>query len=183
MSTNFVHVLTIIGEAANEAESAFAEVLAKRIEAQPGCYRTEDWSESDQKDTQHLCERLIAAARNLPVLYYGAYIDGWSVANSMTHRLRWPGGTRREICGFSFSLAFYPSRFCEDILNQINRLRRTKLYRKQAEDRWFVDHIREAIQAALWLDLTFLVVAISEVGGPSRCDEEIKAAVKKPLSF
>jgi hypothetical protein len=183
MSTSIVHVLTVIGNGAKEVEAACEQLLAKRVERHPTEYGSDDWSERDLKAIEDLCSALIEAARDLPVVYYAQYIDAWSVADSRFRLLEWPDGRRRQIYGSGFGMAFYPSTFCQDILAQIKRFRRRRLYRNQAEDRWFLDQMKEAIEAALWLRAPFLVVSISQCLGPSREDEEIKAALDTPLGL
>ncbi len=181
MSTSLVHTLTIIGIGAIQIETACDELLGRRVKRSPRSHGTDDWSESDRKDIEGLCTTLIGAARSLPVVYYAEYLDSWDVANSRFRSLPWPDGKKREICGSGFGMAWYPSRHAEAFLTQIKRLRRSKLYREQAEDRWFVDHIKEALEVARWLQAPFLVVAISQCLGPSRLDEEIKKALDMPI--
>lgn len=183
MSTSIVHILTVAGRGAEEVETACEELLSRRVERQSGCYGSDDWSDQDHKDIEELCTKLIGAAHKLPVVYYAQYLDGWSVANSSCRLLECPDGKRRLIFGSGFGLAFYPSRYCHDLLAQLTRLRRRKLYRTQAEDRWFLDQAREASEAAIWLQRTFLVVYISQSVGASRYDEEIKAAIDTPIGL
>src|SRR5262249_27256619 len=126
---------------------------------------------------------LTAAACDLPVLYYAQYLDSWDVADSRFRLLKWRDRRSRQIFGSMFGLVFYPSRFCEDLLSQIKSYRKTRIYRDQSEDRWFLDHMQEAINAALWLKAPFLVVSISECLGPSRDNEEIQAALNAALGL
>ena len=84
----------------------------------------------------------------------------------------WPDGRRRHICGDQFGLVFYPSAFCQELLAQIRAFRKRRLYREQSEDRWFIDHIFEALHSALRLEAPFLIVSISQCLGPSRYNDE-----------
>lgn len=177
MSTNLVHVLTVIGDYADEVEEACDALLAKRVEQEPGCYGTEDWSDRDRRAIDAICKPLIVAARGLPMLYYAAYVDGWSMAGQQHHLLEWPDGVRRQLCGDEHDLAYYPHAFRDDLLSQIKSARRCKFYRENAESRWYLDHIREAIDAALWLNAPFLVVSITEFLGPTRHNEDIEASL------
>jgi hypothetical protein len=185
MSTSLVHILTVIGKAAVDVEAACENMLGGRVErhSRNYGYGSDDWSEADQKAAQRLSSALINAAPELPIVYYAQYLDSWSVADSRFRLLDWPDGRKRQICGDMFGMVFYPSEFCQALLTQIKRLRRRKLYRDQAEDRWFLDHMREALQAALWLEKPFLVVSISKWLGPSRQDEEIRAALDLPIEL
>jgi hypothetical protein len=177
MSTNLVHVLTVIGKAAGEVEVACEELLGRRVEFDPNCYGSEDWSESDHRAIADFCSSLINAATDLPVIYYARFLDTWTVADSRFWLLEWPDGRRRQVCGESFGFAFYPSEFSQGLLAQIRAFRRRKLYRNQSEDRWFLDQMREALHSALWLEARFLVVEISQCLGASRHDDEIRAAL------
>jgi hypothetical protein len=183
MSTSLVHILTVIGRGAADAEAACEELLCRRIQRRPRSYGSEDWTERDYKDIEHLCQALVKAARKLPVHYYAQYLDPWTVADSIFGLLKWPDGRRRQICGACFGLAFYPSRFAHEVLAEIEGLRLTEVFRSQAEDRWFLEHVKEAIDSALWLRDRFLVVCVSEVIGPSRHDDEVKAALELPLGL
>ena len=75
------------------------------------------------------------------------------------------------------------SLFCGDLLAQIKRLCSRRVYRHQSEDRWFLDQMREALEAALSLEAPFLVVSISECLGGTRHDNEIKAAIEKSMDL
>ncbi len=176
MSTSLVHAFTVIGKGAGEVEAACEELLGRRVVREPNAYGSEDWSEADHKAIEGLCTSLINAARELPVVYYAQYLDSWSVANSPFSLLKWPDGRRRYICGDSHGLVFYPSEFYRDLLEQIKRFRRRRFYRDQAEDRWFLQQMREALDCGLWLETPSLVVSINEPLGPSEV-EEIEAAV------
>ena len=156
MSTNLVHVLTAIGDYAGEVEAACDALLAKRVEQEPECYGTEDWSDGDRREIDAFCKPLIAAAHELPILYYAAYVDGWSMAGQQHHLLEWPDGLRRQICGNEHDIAYYPSAFRDDLLSQIKTARRRKFYRTEIEVRWYLDHVHDAIDAALWLKAPFL---------------------------
>jgi hypothetical protein len=182
MSTSLVHILTVIGRASEEVEAACDELLARRVPMRPATLGTDDWSENDQKDIQKFCVTLIAHTRKLPVLYYSQYLDSWSVADCRFRLLKWPDGKWRQVCGAGFGLVFYPSKFALAFLEQIKETRRTRANRTQPEDRWFIDHVAEAIQSALWLEAPFLVVSLSEVLGASRTDEDIKAALEVPYA-
>ena len=153
MSTNIVHVLTVIGKAANEVEAVCEELLSRREERRAGEFGTDDWSERQHEEIRAFCKSLIGASRELPVHYYAQYLDGWSVADSRFMLLDWPDGKRRQIFGTEHGIAFYPSDCCQSVLEQIAKWRRRKVYRTQTEDRWYLDHMREAIQAALWLEI------------------------------
>jgi len=183
MSTSLIHVLTVIGKGAREVEATCEELLSRRTERHSNCYASEDWSEVDHRGIAGLCLALINAARNLPVVYYAQYLDGWSVADSRFGLLEWSDGRKRQICGDTFGLAFYPAPICQDLLAQMKRIRRRRHYRNQAEDRWFLERIREAIDAALWLEVPFLVVSISQCLGPSRHDQEIRAALDTTIGL
>jgi hypothetical protein len=181
MSTSLVHVLTIIGKGAIEVEAACQELLARRIQQHPTGHGSSDWTENDHQALEQLCMSLVNASRNLPVLYYAQYLDPWTVADSRFHLLQWPDARRLHICGSTFGLAFYPSRFSHDFLEEIEKLRHAEFYHSQAEDRWYLDHVKEAIDTALWLEDKFLVVCISECIGPTRHDEEIKASLDSSI--
>lgn len=178
MSTNVVHVLTIIGKASQEVEAGCRELLDRRVARSPRGYGSDDWSAEDHCDLENLCVRLISAAYELPVLHYSQYIDTWSVADSRYHLIDWPDGQRLQVCSSNYGLAFYPSHYRDSFLSQIKKRRRTKSYREQTEDRWYLDHLSEAIEAPAWLQAPFLVVSISKCLGGSRHDEEIKAALE-----
>lgn len=177
MSTNLVHVLTVIGKAARQVHAACEELLGRRVERHPKSYGSEDWSEAHHKAIEEFSLSLINTAPDLPILYYARYLDSWDVADSRFSLLQWPDGRRRQICGDLFGLVFYPSEFCQSLLAQIKTLRRKKLYRKQYIYRWFLDHVREALLSALWLEAPFLVVSISQCLGPSRDDEQIRQSL------
>ena len=181
MSTSIVHVLTVIGKAATEVEAACVELLGRRIESDSKNEGSFDWSAADHQALEDLCVALIRASRELPVLYCAQYLDCWTVADSRFCILDWPDERRRQIYGSAYGLAFYPSKFSLDLLTQIKKCRRRRFYRNQSEDRWFLDQMKEAIEAALWLESPFLTVSISECLCPSRHDEEIKASLKKSI--
>jgi hypothetical protein len=183
MSTSIVHVLAVIGKGAEQVESACEELLGRRKERHPKEYGSDDWSEQDHKDIEKFCAALVRASRELPVLYYAQYLDSWSVGDMQFRLLEWPDGKRRQIGGSNFGVVFYPSRYSNEFLAQIKRWRRRRVYRNQAEDRWYLDHIREAIEDALWLDSSFLVVSISECIDASRQDEEIRESLDKPIDL
>jgi hypothetical protein len=180
MSTSVVHLLTIIGKASQDVEAACRDLLDRRVARSPG-YGSDDWSAEDHTDIESFCVRLISAAYELPVLYYAQYIDAWSVADSRYRLVDWPDGQRLQVCGSNYGLVFYPSQYRESFLSQIKKRRQTRLYRKQAEYRWYFDHLNEAIQAAGWLQAMSLVVSISRCLGASRHDDEIKAALHLPI--
>jgi hypothetical protein len=117
----------------------------------------------------------------LPVLYDAQYLDAWSVGDSRFWLLEWPDGKRKRLSGDNYGVAFYPSRHCDFFLTQIKKKQRTKMYRTQTEDRWYLNHLSDAIECALWLQAPFLVVAIGEYLDGSRHDDEIKAALDLPL--
>ena len=177
MSTSLVHVLTIIGNAAQDAEAVCEELLARRKPRAGGGYGSSDWSAQDHADIQAFCLRLIAAAHELPILYYAQYLDPWTVADSRFALLPWPDERRRLFCGGDHGIAFYPAQIADAILGQIAE----NAPRAQREDRWYLDQLKNAIEAALWLKAPFLVVAISRCLGGSRQDDEIKAALDLPL--
>ncbi|MGO8752406.1 MAG: hypothetical protein ACLQNE_41230 [Thermoguttaceae bacterium] len=182
MSTSLVHLLTIVGTASQEVEAACNEMLGRRIERAPNEFGSDDWSERDHKDLEEFCVHLLDGAHELPVLYYAQYLDAWSVADSRyCCLLEWPDGIRRQVYGSSYGLAFYPSCHCDALLAQIKKMRRTKAFRTQTEDRWYLEHLKAATEAALWLQAPFLVVSISQCLGPSRDDDEIEAALDKPI--
>jgi hypothetical protein len=181
MSTSVVHVLTIIGKASQEVEAACRDLLGRRVARSPNGYGSDDWSAQDHHDIESFCVRLIGAAYELPVLYYAQYIDAWSVADSRYRLVDWPDGQRLQVYGSGYGLVFYPSQHRESFLSQIKKRRQTKVYRQQTEDRWYLDHLSEAIQAAGWLPTPFLVISISRCLGGSRYDEEIKAALDLPI--
>lgn len=206
MSTSIVHVLTFIGRSAKSVEAACEELLSRRsttnrsnrrtttqgnycvdllgkVDRQPNVYGSDDWSAVDHKDIADFCVTLINAARDLPVLYYAQYLDGWSVGNSMLWLLEWPDGRRCQICGSEYGLSFYPSEHGPDLLAQIKKKRRMKFYRTQSEDRWYLNQVQEAIDYALGLQADFLVVSISQCLGPSRLDEEVKAALETQIGL
>jgi hypothetical protein len=183
MSTSLVHILTIVGNGAGEAEAACEELLGRQVERHPKRYGSDDWSERDHEDIAAFCQTLVRVARELPVVYYAQYLDGWSVANSMFRLLQCPDGKRRWVCGDQFSFVFYPSIFSQYFLSAIKRMRRTKMYRTQAEDRWYLDRVSEATESALWLRAQFLVVSVSECIGGSRLDEDLKAALETPIAL
>lgn len=178
MSTNLVHVLTAIGDHSAWVEAECDSLLAKRVGQDPRSYGTDDWSDQDRREIDEFCKTLIASARDLPILYYAAYIDGWSMAGMQYRLLEWSDGARRQICGDEHDLAYYPFAFRDDLLSQIKAARRRKFYRTQTEDRWYLDHVRDAIDSALWLEAPFLVVSVTEYLGPTRHDEDIRAALK-----
>jgi len=178
MSTNFVHVLTVIGEAASEVESACDDLLGRRVESESNSYSSDDWSDRDHCDLAELCETLVGTSHHLPVLYSARYLDGWSTGGLQYAPLEWPDGRERLILGDRYDLAFYPSRYRDTFLPRLKAMRRRKVYREQSEYRWHADHMKEAIEAALWLDAPFLVLAISQFLEPTRHDEDIKAALR-----
>src|SRR5262249_53589745 len=135
----------------------------------------------DHEAIAYFCVSLINVVHQLPILYSAQYLDGSSVADSQFRLLEWPDGRKRLINGTRFGVVYYPSEFVQDLLTQIKKYRRRKFYRHQTEDRWFLDHIGEAIQSAQWLDASFLVLSISQHLGPSRLDEEIRAALDLSL--
>ena len=181
MSTSVVHLLTIIGKASQDVEAGCRDLLDRRVARSPNGYGSDDWSAEDHTDIESFCVRLISAAYELPVLYYAQYIDAWSVADSRYRLVDWPDGQRLQVCGSNYGLVFYPSQYRESFLSQIKKRRQTRLYRKQAEYRWYFDHLNEAIQAAGWLQAMSLVVSISRCLGASRHDDEIKAALHLPI--
>jgi hypothetical protein len=172
--------LTIIGESAATVENACEELLSRRVEKHPDSHGTDDWSESDHRDTEALCRRLITVARDLPVVYYAQYLDAWENETRFS-RVGWPDQRYRHVWGSPFSLAFYPSKHGEALMSEIKRRRRTKLWRTESEVRWYLEHLHEAIRSAMWLKERFVVVAVNELLGASRYDEEIKAALHLPL--
>jgi hypothetical protein len=182
MSTNLIHVFTIIGSAASELEAVCDQLVSKRKTADPACFASDDWSRKDQKKFSLLCQKLIRSSRRLPVMYYAQYLDAWSVANSRFSLLKWDDGKRRQISAPDFGMVFYPTEFCKSIVAQVRGRQRTKLYRTQSEDRWYLDHMVEAAKANSWLKAERLVVSISEyIGEGSRDDDTIKAALNAPL--
>jgi hypothetical protein len=183
MGTSLVHVLTVIGKGATEVEDACDELLGRRIQRHVNRYGSEDWTEADHTAIADLCSALINAARDLPVVYYAQYVDSRSVADSRFRLVEWPDAKRRWIFGSTFGMVYYPSRHYESVLVQIKSKRRTKLYRTQTEDRWYLDHLKEATEAAIWLQAPFLVVSVSECLGGGRDDEEIKAALDMPIGL
>jgi hypothetical protein len=183
MSTNLVHVLTLIGKSAAEVAVSCEELLGRRVERNRQSYGSDDWSEADHKAIADFCLSLIKAVTDLPVVYYSQYLDSWSLANSMFRLLEWPDGRRRELCGGSFGLAFYPSEFCRELLAQIKALRRRKIYRNQTEDRWYINQMQEALSSALWLEAPFMVLSISQYVGSSRQDDEIRAALNRSMGL
>ncbi len=171
MSTSIVHVMTIAGKSAASIEAACVELLHRRNPSKS--WGTSDWTVSDHRAIAHFCKNLLAGARKLPVVYYASYVDAWDVADSRFTLLTWPDGVRGQICGADVGLAFYPSRFAADLLKQI-----PTMADHQAEDRWYLARVKDAIDAASCLEREFLVVCISEVIGPSRTDEQILAALE-----
>jgi hypothetical protein len=182
MSTSFVHVLTVIGNGAKTVEAACEELLGRRVERHTPGYGSDDWSERDHKDIDDLCVALVRASRKLPVYYYAQYLDSWSVFSSMYSQLEWPDGKKRLICGSAFNLVFYTSRYSEEFLAPIKR-RRTKRYRTPVEDRWYLDRVKEAFEATLWLEGNFVVVSFDECIEGSRLDDDIKAALQSPIDL
>ena len=186
MSTSIIHVMTIIGKGAEQVEAACEELLGRRVRStfvSGAGYGSGDWSERDHADLEKLCAALIRAGRKLPVLYYAQYLDSWSVGGSNFWLLEWPDAKKRVINGSNYDLVFYPSQFAPDFLGQIKKRQRTKLYRTQSEDRWYLDHVRDAIQSPLWLQAKFTVLSIKETLDGSRLDDEIKAALEKPIDL
>jgi hypothetical protein len=183
MSTSLVHILTVIGQASVAAEKACDELLDRRVANEPRAYGSEDWSEKDHLDIERFCRQLIGAAHELPIAYYAQYINGWSVGNSFFHLLQWPDGLQRQVCGSAFGFVYYSSAHWQSVRAQIEKRRRTKVYRSQAEDRWYLDHVKEAIEHVVWLESPFLVIAISQCLAPSRLDEEMVAALQMPLKL
>jgi hypothetical protein len=183
MATSLVHVLTIIGKAAEEVEAVCEEMLGRRIQQRATSYGSTDWTARDHEDLNRLCTGLVNAARKLPILYYAQYLDSWSVADARFQPVKWLDGRRRQICGSHHGLVFYPSKFAQDFIEQIGRLRNSQIYQNQTEDRWYLDRLKEAIDAALWLQARFLVVSFSEVIGPSRDDDEIRAALEASIGL
>ena len=176
MSTNFVHVLTVIGKAASKVESACDELLGRRVERDAGSFGSDDWSMRDHRDLAGLCEALIGQAERLPILYAARYLDGWSSGGLRALLLEWPDARRRLILGGGYDLAYYPSRDRNATLAQIRVLGRTKAARENHEERWHLGHLKDAIESALWLDVPFLVVTICQNLGPTRHVEDIEAA-------
>ncbi len=183
MSTSLVHVLTVIGKGAKQVEAACEELRGRRVERHTQRYGSDDWSERDHRDIDDLCVALLRASRKLPVYYYAQYLDSWSIASSMFSLLEWPDGMKRLIYGSAFNLAFYPSRYSQEFLAQIKRRRRTKLYRTQVEDRWYLDRVKEAFEGTLWLERKFVVASIDEWIEGSRHDDDIKAALESPIDL
>lgn len=180
MSTSVVHILTIVGKASLEVEAACDELLNRRI-PKPREYGSDDWSAQDHANLATLGKSLIAAAYELPVIFYSQYIDAWTVADARFSLVRWPDGKRRQIYGSSHGMVFYPSSMVSDFLSQIKSYRSTNLYQKHSEDRCYLDRLAEAIEAPLWLKAPFIVVGISQAIGASRLDDEIRAALEMPI--
>jgi hypothetical protein len=183
MSTSLVHVLTVIGRGAQEVEATCDELLGRRVERHPAGYGSGNWTDSDHADIERFCVTLTNAARQLPVLYYAQYLDSWSVGWSQFRLLRCADGVRRQICGSDFGVVYYPSRFCADLLAQVQKWRRKRAYRDQAEDRWYLDHVKEALAVGLNMQVPFLVVSVSQGLGGSRYREEILAALDRAFNL
>jgi hypothetical protein len=183
MSTSIVHILTVIGKGAEQVEAACDELLGRRVPADSIGYGSDDWSETDHKDIEHLCRALMRGARKLPILYNAQYLDSWSIGSSQFRLLDWPDHKERLICGANFNLAYYPGHFSQDLLTQIKNWRRKRVYRIQAEDRWYLDHVREAMEVARWLDARSVVVSIDELIGASRLDVEIKESLQSSIDL
>lgn len=183
MSTSIVHVMTIAGDTASEIEAACESLLNRRVPCDENSFGSDDWAPADQPAIKAFCLSLIRSAHSLPIVYYSQFLDAWTTADSRFSWLEWPDGRRRQIAGDWFGIAFYPSEFSDDLLAQLARFRRSKAYRTQSEDRWFLDHMREAISSALWLETPFLVVAISQHLGPGRTDDEILAFINNPTEI
>ncbi|RIK72879.1 MAG: hypothetical protein DCC68_25780 [Planctomycetota bacterium] len=170
-------MLTIVGEGARDAEAACEELLSRRVEHEVGSYGSDDWSQADHRAIEALCRSLIERAHASPVIYYAQYLDARTVADSRFSLLEWLDNVRRQICGDYFGMAYYPSRFREPLLEQIAKFRRRRVYRTQAEDRWYLQHVSEALCAMDWVESASVVIAISEHLGPSRTDEDILDAL------
>jgi hypothetical protein len=183
MSTSLVHVLTLIGKGAHETEKECEELLRRRVEVEAGAYGSDDWPDTAHRDIERLCLLLVKAAYSLPVVYYAQYVDGWTVADSIFSLLEWPDGCRRHICGDMFGVAFYPSQFRENLLTQITKSRKRRHYREYDENRWYLNHVQEALAAFSWVDGPSLVVSISQTLGPSRSDDDIFGSLEHPIAF
>ena len=182
MSTDLVHFLTVIGDAASGVEEACEELLGRRVEVEPHCYGSEDWSGRDHLDLADLCVTLLAAARSLPVLHHSQFLDGWSTGGLALGLPEWPDGRRRVICGDGYDLTYYSSSCRETFASQLRSRRRTKIYRTSSETRQYWDHLKEAFDTPRWLDRPFLVAVIHQCLGPTRHDEDIEAMLSAPLS-
>lgn len=182
MGTHLVHILTIIGKASVEAEIICDDLLGRRVSRSSGSYGTDDWSDEDHGKLATFCEFLISKAEKLPVLYYAKYLDPWSsCAEAMS--INQPDGKRRVIFGKDYDMAFYPYCFRHNLMDHIKTRSTDDAIRTQPERRWYLNHLNEATETALWLDAPFLVVTVSQVLGPSRHDEEIEESLELPLGF
>lgn len=181
MSTSLVHFITVAGRASLDLEVACTELLTRRNPRLSASYGSDDWTGEDHQDIAHFCTDLIDATRELPVFYHAQYLDAGSIGLYLSDQLKSLDGKRRLVCGSGYHFAFFPSEHHGTLLTQIRKMRRRSFYRQQRETRWFLEHLYEAIDTVLWLECPFLVVAIDQVLGPSRWDEELKAGLDTPL--
>jgi hypothetical protein len=183
MATRFVHVLTIIGEAAREAEAVCEELLSRRVEQEEGAYGSDDWSEVDHVAIEALCRSLMGQADASPITYYAQYLDRWNTASERLHLLKASDGVRRLICGSQFSVVFYPARFHDEIHAEIAKARRRQHYQTYHENRWYLEHVREAMEMAKRTDSSSVVISIDHAIAPSRYDDEFHDSLTLTLGL
>lgn len=59
MATSLVHVLTIIGRAAQDVESVCENLLAKRNPREHNGHGSDNWSTDDHVEIEYFCPNLI----------------------------------------------------------------------------------------------------------------------------
>ncbi len=182
MSTDLVHFLTVIGDAAVELEGTCEALLGRRVDSDPGCYGSEDWSKTDHREIAELCVQLLASCRNLPVRHYSQLLDGWSQGGLSIGLVERPDGRRPVICGDGYDLTVYPSTQREHLEGKLRSRRRTRIYRESSEFRQYTEHLREAVAATLWPESPFLIVVIHQCLGPTRHNDLVMAGLSASLS-
>ena len=151
MSTSLVHLLTIIGTASQEVEAACNEMLGRRIEHSPDEFGSDDWSERDHKDLEEFCVGLLDAAHELPPysITPSTLMPGRSLTRGTV--FYWNGQMERGVKSTDQTTAwpFTPRAIAMFFLAAIKKMRRTKAFRTHTEDRWYLEHLKDAIEAAL----------------------------------
>lgn len=184
MSTNWIHVLTVIGQAADNLQNRLETLVDRGQSETPMSIASDSWSEVDRDSLHQLCRNLIGHSDRLPVYSAVRYLDSWSIGFSPTMFLRWPDERQRRVIGTEYDIVFLPGEQATWINDHLSRLRRRKAIRQSVENTAFVEALQTAINGPTWLNAPFLVVAIQEVlNRPSRLDEDVRASLSSPLSL